>query len=103
VATDPAVLLGDRQAEEAELTELGDDAGVDRLGPVPRLPVRHDLVLEEVAGGLLERPLVLVEAEINHDCGLLLIVCSEHRLPAPRRAGCPARRRDRTLVRSSAR
>src|SRR5690606_30886674 len=33
VATDPAVLLGDRQAEEAELTELGDDAGADRLGP----------------------------------------------------------------------
>ena len=53
VAAEAAVLLGDGQPEEADLGHLRDDPEVDRLVAVPLLPVRHRLLLEEVAG---ERP-----------------------------------------------
>ena len=39
----PAVLLGQRRGQEAELGELGDDAAVDRLRAVPLGRVRRDL------------------------------------------------------------
>src|SRR5690606_359640 len=45
-----AVLLVDRQPEEADLAELPDDGPVDLLGAVPGGGVRHDLALDEVPG-----------------------------------------------------
>lgn len=56
-----AVLLVDRQAEEADVAELLDDRAVDLLGAVPRDDVRGDLALHEVPGELPDGGLLLAE------------------------------------------
>ena len=60
-----AVLLGERQAEQAELAH--GQHGVDREGvvAVPRLGVRRDLALGEVADDLAERLLLVAELEVH--------------------------------------
>ena len=65
VAADAAVLLGDGEAEEAELGHLRHDREVDGLVVVPLHPVRHGLALEEVAGEVAEGLLLLGEREVH--------------------------------------
>ena len=53
-AADAAVLVGDFDAHEAEVEELGDDGGAHLLGFVHLADERCDLVAGELADRLLE-------------------------------------------------
>jgi hypothetical protein len=66
VAAGAAVLLVDRQTQEADLAELFDDRPVDFLGAVPGDDVRGDLALHEVPRELPDRALLLAELQIHH-------------------------------------
>ena len=62
---DPAPLLGDEDAEQAELAHLAEEIGrAARLLPGPRRPGR-DLPLREVAAECGEVPLRLAEREVH--------------------------------------
>src|SRR5690606_11604806 len=62
----PAVLLGDLDAEDAELTELAVELGGDLAGLEPVGVVGHHLGLDEPADGLAEGLVVLVVESATH-------------------------------------
>ena len=65
VAAEAAVLLGDGQAEEADLGHLGHDREVDGLVAVPPGAVRDRLLVEEGARQVAEGLLLVGEGEVH--------------------------------------
>ena len=61
----PAVVLGQRRSQEAELGELGDDSAVDRLRAVPLGRVRCDLGVAERARRLPDQLLLVGERQVH--------------------------------------
>src|SRR5438067_2363932 len=78
---EPAVVLREREAHDAERAELAD--GVERKGvlAVPGLGVRRDLLLGELPDGRLQLPLLVGQLEV-HDTSLSA--------PHPSQAGLPS-------------
>ena len=72
VAADAAVLLGDRQAKEAQLRQLRQDRCVHLLGTVPGRAMGHDLVVKEFAGQRPERLLLLVQGQVHQISSAML-------------------------------
>ena len=67
----PAVLLGDDRAEEAHLGHLGHQLEVEALVAVVLPRARGDLVVGELASGLMHQPLLVRELEADHGLGIL--------------------------------
>lgn len=65
VASGAAVLLRDRQSEEAEGAELLDYRLVDTLGTIPFDDVRGDLPCDEVLGELPDGVLLLAQLQVH--------------------------------------
>lgn len=65
VAARAAVLLVDRQAEEADLAEFLDEGTVHFLRTVPLHDVRRDLAVHEVPGEAADGGLLLAELQVH--------------------------------------
>ena len=65
VAARAAVLLGERDAHQVQLAQLGDQVVGDRLGPIQLLGHRRHLALGEVADGAADQLVVVREVEIH--------------------------------------
>jgi hypothetical protein len=81
VTAEAAVLLRDGQAEEPQLAELADDRGIDGLAAVPLSPVRDYLLVEELAGSLLEPELVFGQGKVHAAASLVIPVLTPVTVP----------------------
>ena len=70
VAAAAAVLLGERDAEQPEVAHAAHDVDREVVVAVPRLGVRRDLALGEVADDLAERVVLFGELHVHWGDGL---------------------------------
>src|SRR5262249_24866501 len=84
VAAHPAVLLGERQAEQSHLAHLVDDLVRERVPLVEVTDNRRDDVVCELAYGLPQRFVLLAEHQVRH--GGLSLASWYEGSPMPRKA-----------------
>jgi hypothetical protein len=81
VHSGPAILLRNRDAEQAERRHLRQDVGIETVGSIQLADPRPDFAACPLAHRLLQQPLFVVQIQIEHES--LFVTEYKRRMLAP--------------------